>query len=249
MFETEASHEPEPDIDPASLDVEYESRRSPRYERGGVEYGRIIGFFDATFAVASTLLVTTLNPGRGGWANWSVFARTESGPLFAFALSFTVIVWFWWTNHRFVSTLDSISPHYVAVTLLMLAFVVLIPFSSEGLGTYRGDAGQVATVVYAVNVALASLLGLVGFLVAVHDGLFRRPLPREVVRTRVVVMIDTPIVFLLSVPIALLWSSDAAHYCWIALIPTGVLARRWARGRAEARRAAHPETAAEATQA
>ncbi len=231
MFETEAGDEKPPDWDPASPDIGYEQRGSRRFARGGVEYGRAIGFVDAIFAVASTLLVTTLDPGRDGWPDWSTFEHREIGPLFAFALSFVVIVWFWWSNHRFVATLAWLSPRFILATMAMLAFIVLIPFSSEALGTYHGDAGQVATVVYAVNVALASLSAMAMFFVAVHDGLFGRSVTRQVLVSRTLGMADTPIVFLLSVPIAIVWSPSAAHYFWLLLIPTGIVIGRWSRHR------------------
>jgi uncharacterized membrane protein len=146
-----------------------------------------------------------------------------------------VIVWFWWTNHRFVATLDSLSPHFVAMSIVMLGFIVLLPFTTEALGTLQGHADEVATVVYAVNVALASLISIAMYFVALHDGLFRRTMSRDLVVTRVVDLIDTPTVFLLSVPIAIFWSPNAAHYFWLLLIPTGLLTARWARRRAAAR--------------
>ena len=41
------------------------------YERDDVEFSRATAFFDATYALATTLLVTTLDPGPDGWSSWS----------------------------------------------------------------------------------------------------------------------------------------------------------------------------------
>jgi len=205
-----------------------------RYGRDLVEFGRALAYFDATFAIATTLLVTTLAAGPHEWANWSAFRAAISGPMFAYALSFLVVSTFWWANHRFVSSLAALSPNAIKASLLMLAFIVLLPFSTEGLGAYSGSAGQVPTVVYALNVAAVSLSAYLVFRVALADRLFAVPLSSDDVLQRTVGMLDTPAVFLISVPIALLWSDSAARWSWLALVPLALIEGRWRARRRQA---------------
>ena len=176
-----------------------------RFERDEVEFGRAINFFDATFAIATTLLVTTLASGQKQWASWSAFHAAVGGPMFAYALSFVVVSTFWWANHRFVSSLEALTPRVIAASMLMLAFVVLVPFSTAGLGTSGGANGQVATVVYAVNVAGVSLSVFVTFRVALAQRLFIVAPTKEEILERSIATLDVPAVFLVSVPIALFW--------------------------------------------
>jgi uncharacterized membrane protein len=206
-----------------------------RFERDEVEFGRAINFFDATFAIATTLLVTTLASGQKQWASWSAFHAAVGGPMFAYALSFVVVSTFWWANHRFVSSLEALTPKVIAASMLMLAFVVLVPFSTAGLGTSGGANGQVATVVYAINVAGVSLSVFVTFRVALAQRLFIVAPTKEQILERSIATLDVPAVFLASVPIALFWDADYAKYFWIVLIPAGAVERRWFERRRRAR--------------
>jgi uncharacterized membrane protein len=69
----------------------------PRYSRDQGEFDRAIGFVDATFALALTLLVTTLNVDDPRVAFSSVGALYDAlGDQFlAFALAFAVIAKYW----------------------------------------------------------------------------------------------------------------------------------------------------------
>ena len=200
-----------------------------RYDRDGVEFGRSLAYMDATFAIATTLLVTTLDPTAREWSNWSRFWDSEQGPLLAFALSFLVISSFWWANHRMVSTLRALSPRFVLRSLVLLAFVALVPFTTEGLGEFTDASLQVSTVVYALNIAAVSLASTSLTVAAYRDGLFRRPPEPAVFRRRGITPPETPPVFPAPGPGALFIPGTAARLMWLALILTGGLSARWLR--------------------
>ena len=188
------------------------------------------GFVDATFAIAATLLVTTLIPGPKGWSSWSDLYDAVAGPLFAFAISFVVIASYWFGNHQFVASLGALTPRVVVATLFLLAFVVLLPFSTEGLGRDLGSA-EVTTVVYAVNVALVSTAEWVIYRIAVKQELFRDPPSQTEVNVSTVCQLLPSAVFLVSVVIALLGSPTAARWSWVSLLVLSPIAGRWANGR------------------
>jgi uncharacterized membrane protein len=192
-----------------------------RFERRDVEFGRSLAYIDATFAIATTLLVTTLSGANERWSGWTAFWHAESGPLMAFAISFVVISSFWWSNHRLVASLDALSPRFVLSAVAMLAFIALLPFTTNGLGQDTGAAGEVSTVIYAVNLVAVSLLNTWLFVVAHRDGLFREPLSESDFRFRLFALLDTSAVFLVSIPIALWISPVGARYFWMVLIVTG----------------------------
>jgi uncharacterized membrane protein len=201
----------------------------PRYEREDTEFGRATGFYDATFAIAATLLVTTIDPGRRGWSSWSNFWDAVELPLFAYAISFVVITMYWWSNHQFVSGLRALSPRLIVGSLWMLAFVVLLPFSTRGIGEGLGSS-EVTTVVYAMNVALVSTMEWVLYRVALRDKLFRVEASRTEVFTSTVCQLMPAAVFALSIPIAFA-SATTARWFWLSLVVLSPIAGRWATAR------------------
>ena len=116
------------------------------------------------------------------------------------------------------------TPRFILTNVAMLGFVALIPFSTTGLGA--GQGGEVPTVVYAINIAAASVVAVVARQAALAGDLFRRTPSPALRRWYLLSSLDAPIVFLGSIPIAMFWSPDAAKYSWLLLVLTGVLAGR-----------------------
>ncbi len=110
--------------------------RAPRFARGTPEFDRALAFFDGTYAVALTLLVTTLDPTDvpGAWADPAALWAAMGTELVAFFLAFTVVAFYWRSNHAFVARLHHLSGRLITVNLMLLAFVVLLPFSTDALG-------------------------------------------------------------------------------------------------------------------
>jgi uncharacterized membrane protein len=201
-----------------------------RFGREEVEFGRALAFFDATFAIATTLLAATLNPGPRGWSSWSDLLEAIDGPFIAFAISFTVIASYWWANHRFVASLRVLSSRLVVGTIVLLAFVVVLPITTEGLGEDLGSA-EVTTVVYAVNVTLVSSMEWVLYRIAVADDLFVVRPSRGAQFASTVGQLIPPFVFLVSIPIALLGAPVASRGLWISLVVISPVVGRWANRR------------------
>ena len=199
------------------------------YERDDVEFSRATAFFDATYALATTLLVTTLDPGPDGWSSWAALQSSVGQQLVAFAISFAVVAGYWWLNHTFVSSLRGLSPRIIGGVIVGLSFIVLLPFTTEGLAL----GNKVPTVVYALNVALVSLAASSLYLIAWKQDLYRVRPDRYLFVRELWGSLITPGVFLASIPIAMFVSVDVARWSWILLFPLNVL-----QGRADRRRVA-----------
>jgi uncharacterized membrane protein len=184
-----------------------------RREENEVEFSRIVAFSDGVFAIAITLLVLSLSvksglPGDRLWhALWEL--REE---FIAFAISFAVIGRFWVIHHRFFGEVRAFDGRLIALNIFYLAWIVLIPFSSQLLGEYGGEAA--AVVVYAVNLAGCVLVGLrmnsyarSAGLMTIDDAAYRE----NAFRARF-----TAGVFLASIPIAFV-SPGIAPLLWLAL--------------------------------
>ena len=67
-----------------------------RYPRDSSSYDRALGFFDAVYGFALTLLVTTIDiTGSATWESPGALISSNGSQLFSFAISFIVIAMFW----------------------------------------------------------------------------------------------------------------------------------------------------------
>lgn len=197
-----------------------ESVTGPRDRRDHeVEFGRIVAFSDGVIAIAITLLTLNLSVPQVAEGDGGALAGGlgDLWPhLFAYVLSFAVVGRFWLIHHRFFATLERFDGRLMTANLLYLGLIVLIPFSSDLLGTY-GDVAP-AVMVYAGNLGLAALMNLLMIRHALREGLVRHSErgATEPFASRGALV--TPGAFLASIPVALL-SPLAAQLVWLAIIP------------------------------
>jgi len=200
------------------------------YARDTLEFARAFTFFDAVYAFALTLLVVNIDPPKA--ADWtSLSALLGSGlewQLLGFAISFVVIAVFWRVNHRIVAEFRALSPATITANLVAIAFVVLIPFSTQGVSDIETADAPLAVAVYAVNISCAVLAQSAMFYVARHDGVLAHPLPRRADRARLIDTLTIPAIFLVSIPIAYTWGADAGRLTWALLIVVGPISGRLA---------------------
>jgi uncharacterized membrane protein len=205
------------------------SGSSPRYSRDQGEFDRAIGFVDATFALALTLLVTTLDVDHPRVAFSSLGALDDAvGQQFvAFAIAFAVIASYWLQHHRLIASFAAIDYAAMVVNLFLIAAIVLLPFSTQAVGDPGDTDLSLPTVIMAVNVVAASVFHTLVYVVAVRGNLLRAvPSPGEV-SYFVVNALAAAVVFAASVPVAYLISPTAAKITWIGLLPIGWLLSRY----------------------
>ena len=96
-----------------------EEGAQPRFRERGTDISRVEGFADCAFGFAVTLLVVSLDVPRTFSGLVSVL-----GGIPAFALSFAILAWIWYTQYRFFRQYGMEDPATVLLTLVLL-FVVL----------------------------------------------------------------------------------------------------------------------------
>jgi uncharacterized membrane protein len=118
-----------------------------------VDRSRLEAFSDGVFAVAITLLalnLTVAGPGHGKLivqlgSHWPSFA--------GYLISFFTIGIIWVNHHALVKSIKTVDRTLLFVNLVLLLFVVLIPFSTATVAEYlhsKDAAGaRVATALYA----------------------------------------------------------------------------------------------------
>lgn len=198
-----------------------------RIQRDENEFGRTLSFFDATFALSMTLLVTTIDPGPDAWQSWGALWDAVGSQVIAFAISFAIVASYWWGNHRFVSSLETLSPALIVTNVAMLGFVALIPFTTDALGNEGNSPIEITTIVYATNVAIVSAMATVLYRVALRDRLFRNPPTPTEARLAYIDQLLPTTVFLLSVPLAVFASGTVARVSWLSLAVLGPVVGRW----------------------
>ena len=109
---------------------------SPRYSRDQGEFDRAIGFVDATFALALTLLVTTVDVDdpRRAFSSLGTLDDAVGQQFVAFAIAFAVIANYWLQHHRLIASFVAIDYTAILVNLFLIAVIVLLPFTTKAVG-------------------------------------------------------------------------------------------------------------------
>jgi uncharacterized membrane protein len=205
-----------------------------RFPRGESEFDRAVAFFDATYAFALTLLVTTLDVvgEPSAWSSFSALDDAVGSQFIGFLISFVVISGFWLRNHRLLSSFAAIDTPMIILNLALLAAIVLLPFTTEAMGDERVNDLPVPLTVYAINIAVASGLSVAVYLAAAQRGLLAEADDRATVRLNVLSGLVPAAIFLLSIPVAYLASPGIARWCWFALVAYGIAIHRLGSARA-----------------
>ena len=180
-----------------------------------IDFARVVAFTDGVFAIAVTLLVLGIDVPSGHPSELSQLLRDQRSNLFAYALSFAVIGRVWLTHHNFVGGLKRFDGPLIYATLFYLAFVSLLPFTSQLLGNY-GSESQ-AVVIYAVNIVAINLSFAFQVVHAYRRGLLHSRFRRYARTNAIPVVLSISIVFAASIPLALV-SPLLATLFWIATL-------------------------------
>ena len=115
--------------------------------------GRLEAFSDGVFAVAITLLALNLavaGPGHGPLAH----QLADRWPAFvAYLISFFTIGIIWVNHHALVSSIAAVSRLLLFLNLVLLLFVVMVPFATATVADYLAHGGfdaRVAVAVYGI---------------------------------------------------------------------------------------------------
>jgi TMEM175 potassium channel family protein len=206
-----------------------------RYSREESEFDRAIGFFDATFALALTLLVTTLDVSgeRSVWESLGSLDDEVGSQFIAFAIAFALIANYWLVHHRLIASFDALDTPVIVANLFLIAAIVLLPFSTEAVGDPEIDDLALPTAVFALDVAAASMMLTIIYWLAWKRDLLRSRPSRAELRANLVASVVPAVIFVVSIPIAYLASATAAKLSWLSLIILNRLSSPRRRSKAE----------------
>ena len=206
-----------------------------RYSREESEFDRAIGFFDATFALALTLLVTTLDvSGESSvWESLGSLDDEVGSQFIAFAIAFALIANYWLVHHRLIASFDALDTPVIVANLFLIAAIVLLPFSTEAVGDPEIDDLALPTAVFALDVAAASMMLTIIYWLAWKRDLLRSRPSRAELRANLIASVVPAVIFVVSIPIAYLASATAAKLSWLSLIILNRLSSPRRRSKAE----------------
>jgi uncharacterized membrane protein len=185
-----------------------------------VESGRLEAFSDGVFAVAITLLALNLavpRPDAGPLAgqlasHWAVFA--------AYVVSFLTIGIIWVNHHTLLAGFSKIDRVLLFLNLLLLFFIVSIPFATATIASYLGhsgtDAAQAAAIYQGVFLGMSLSFGGL-FWWSIRREHLKTPLSGAQARTALIRFAGGIVVYAAAIGVAFL--SPAA-----SLIISGLLA-------------------------
>jgi uncharacterized membrane protein len=199
-----------------------------RYRRDDSEFDRAMAFIDATFAVALTLLVTTLDirTNQKSWSSLGAFYDAGGSQLVAFAVSFVIIAGYWLAHFRLFAGFRAVDVKVIVANLVLLAAIVILPFTTEYAGDPRITDLPLPIAIVSINVAAVSIVFSAVYLLARRHGLLRTPPDSRTFTLNLLAMLVPGLVFLISVPIAYAVSPDAAKLSWLSLIPINAILGR-----------------------
>ncbi len=148
--------------------------------------GRLEAFSDGVIAVAITLLaldLTVPGPGHGALLGqlgnrWPAFV--------AYLISFFTIGIIWVNHHSRISDVALVNRTLLFLNLLLLLFVVAIPFATTTMAEYLTAGGQDARVAMVIYACVFQGMGLAFALIfewTLRPGHLHNPIPREMQRT------------------------------------------------------------------
>jgi uncharacterized membrane protein len=187
---------------------------------------RVIAFSDGVFAIAITLLVLNfkLPEVSGPDLDRQLFdaIADDWGLWFSFALSFAIIARFWVVHHRLSMLLRTIDTTFLVLNLVLLAFVVVLPYPTEILGEY---GNKTAVAVYAAAMALTGLSSALVWEHSRRAGLMDPRVDPAWVKHSTARGFMIPVVFLVSIPLVFL-GTEYAQVFWGLTFVLGVVFRR-----------------------
>jgi uncharacterized membrane protein len=180
---------------------------------GSLEFERVLFFSDAVFAIAITLLVIDLRVPVSSAIRSAHVLREAVPQMTGFGIGFALIGVFWLGHHSVFRQVVAMNGALTRLNLLFLGTIAFLPYPTALLSAAEGQVAS--TVFFAAWVAAAGLTEAAVWLYALRvPGLVDPDLSREQRRGVARRILVAPVVFVVSIPVALV-APEPAEFVWI----------------------------------
>lgn len=177
---------------------------------------RLIGFSDAVFGFAITLLAVDLQPPDVPSAGYEVALRAyllQPAPFIATAIGFVVVGSYWMSHRSIFSVIHRSDGGLAWANTAFLFWIVVQPFFTAALAEY--DPNPTSVIAYAVCQVMAGLALLALWAVALRGhGLLTPNVERRKIRYVTLQLCRAPAAFAISIPITLLLGPNLGMASW-----------------------------------
>jgi uncharacterized membrane protein len=204
------------------------ARLYPTARAGFIEFDRVLFFSDAVFAIAITLLAVELHvPAAAARITTGQELYNAKSSLISFGISFAVIALFWLGHHGIFRYITAIDRPLIMLNLIFLGTIAFLPYPTALLSAHSLKHRE-AVIFYAICAGAAGLGESAMWLYATRRGSGLTDSSVDGVRLQYTLrIIRVPIVFAISIPIALV-APSVAPYIWILIFVTGIAINRFA---------------------
>jgi uncharacterized membrane protein len=191
----------------------------PKSIRNGENYKEekvqsfISEFSNGVFAFAITLLVLDIRlPSDVSKANLGTVLASIWPNYLGFLISFLVIGMLWIAYIRLLKEIVRTDHRFLMLNLLYLLFIVLVPFSTNLISLYLS---KLSVIIYAALMACAGYMYTVlRIYSSLHHRLIDKHYSTQSIRSGILLSLIIPVVFTLSIGVALI-NAFAAQMSWV----------------------------------
>jgi len=179
---------------------------------------RLEALADCIFAFAMTLLVLNLAfPDSATGDSTSRLSALLAGHVNQFinyAIAFVLIALFWVVHHQQFHTIKRTDSRLIWINIIMLMFVVLLPFSTDLIGDFNGD--KVADIFFACNLLIVGLFFLLNWAYATWNRrLVDEDLDAVIIKKGLLRNLVSPMVSLLVIAAAFIIPGYSMMLYWL----------------------------------
>jgi len=185
--------------------------------------GRLEAFSDGVMAVAITLLAFNLHAGVRSKVALATQIREQWPSFAAYVLSFCIIGVIWLNHHYLFQLTKTIDRRLMLVNLLLLLFVVTIPYATATYADYALEGGADARTAVLLYGAVMEGMAISRFLIPFHilrAGLNHVPIPPSEARkllwrygfAALIFPVTTTLALLTSAPMMLVFHAVVVGY-------------------------------------
>jgi uncharacterized membrane protein len=202
------------------MDERHENREVSEKIQSLIDGDRIIGFSDAIFAFAATLLVLKIDlpelpPEVMRTQFWFEMAKLIPAYMANF-LSFIIIAYYWRSHHKLFILIKRFDSVLIWLNVLILIFVAFLPFPIDLFGDYS-DIPDVV-IFYTLSITAVGVMLLVLWLYASHKHrLIDKNMSKREIRYQTLTLLIVPLVLGLSIPIVF-YDHVIAKTSWVFIL-------------------------------